>query len=64
MTPHDKAISIIEDFGIQPKKLAQILNVSVSAIYNKNKEFNGNRYSADDLEKIKTFYKTKLTALL
>lgn len=62
MTPHDHAIKIIEDFGIQPKKIGEILGIK-SGVYKKMKATESNRFSAEDLEKIKSFYKTKITAL-
>ncbi|WP_313214117.1 hypothetical protein [Soonwooa sp.] len=53
MTTHEKAIFIIESFGIQPKKIAQIIKPSLSAVYSKIKNENGNKFTDEDLELLK-----------
>lgn len=56
MTPHEKAINIIDLFGIKPKKVAEIIEKSQSVIYDKIK-LNDTRFSDEELKKIQAFIK-------
>ena len=56
MTTHEKAIYIIDLFGIKPKKVAEIISKSQSVIYDKLK-LNDTRFSDEELKKIQIFIK-------
>lgn len=57
LAPHERTMRMLDTLGIQPKKIATILEVSQSQVYNKNKRFNNNQYSELDYEKIVYYYK-------
>lgn len=62
MNYHEKTINLIEVFGIQPKKINEILGLKYAA-YKKLNQINGNRFSEEDFKKISRFYKQNITAL-
>lgn len=62
MNYHEKTINLIEVFGIQPKKINEILGLKYAA-YKKLNQINGNKFSEDDFKKISEYYKINITAL-
>lgn len=52
---HEKTLILIEELGLGKKRLSEVLGKSYSAIISKFKEENGNRFTADDFEKLKSF---------
>lgn len=57
MTPHEKAIHIIELFGIKPKKVAEIIGKSQSVVYDKLKGYASNKFIDEQLELLRNFIK-------
>lgn len=57
MTPHEKAIHIIELFGIKPKKVAEIIGKSQSVVYDKLKGYASNKFLDEQLELLQNFIK-------
>ena len=57
MTPHEKAIHIIELFGIKPKKVAEIIGKSQSVVYDKLKGYASNKFLDEQLELLRNFIK-------
>lgn len=57
MTPHEKAIRIIDLFGIKPKKVAEIISKSQSVVYDKLKGYASNRFLDEQLELLQNFIK-------
>lgn len=57
MTPHEKAINIIELFGIKPKKVAEIIGKSQSVVYDKLKGYASNKFLDEQLELLRNFIK-------
>ena len=57
MTSHEKAIHIIELFGIKPKKVAEIIGKSQSVVYDKMKGYDSNRFLDEQLELLQKFIK-------
>lgn len=56
MTTHEKAIQLINDLGIAPKKVAEIINEenpSADAVYKKMKSQARNKFSDNDYENLK-----------
>ncbi|KFF26871.1 hypothetical protein [Chryseobacterium vrystaatense] len=53
MNTHEKTIKIITELGMQAKKIAEILSVSLSASYKKMKMENDNKFTDSDFEAIK-----------
>ena len=57
VTSHEKAIHIIELFGIKPKKVAEIIGKSQSVVYDKMKGYDSNRFLVEQLELLQNFIK-------
>ena len=57
MTPHEKAIHIIDLFGIKPKKVAEIIGKSQSVVYDKLKGYASNKFLDEQLELLQNFIK-------
>ena len=57
MTPHEKAIHIIDLFGIKPKKVAEIIGKSQSVVYDKLKGYASNKFLDEQLELLRNFIK-------
>ena len=57
MTPHEKAIHIIDLFGIKPKKVAEIIGKSHSVVYDKLKGYASNKFIDEQLELLRNFIK-------
>lgn len=57
MTPHEKAIHIIDLFGIKPKKVAEIIGKSQSVVYDKIKGYASNKFLDEQLELLQNFIK-------
>lgn len=57
MTPHEKAIYIIDLFGIKPKKVAEIIGKSQSVVYDKMKGYDSNKFLDEQLELLRNFIK-------
>ena len=57
MTPHEKAIHIIDLFGIKPKKVAEIIGKSQSVVYDKLKGYASNKFIDEQLELLQNFIK-------
>ena len=57
MTPHEKAIHIIELFGIKPKKVAEIIGKSQSVVYDKIKGYASNKFLDEQVELLRNFIK-------
>ena len=57
MTAHEKAIHIIELFGIKPKKVAEIIGKSQSVVYDKLKGYASNKFIDEQLELLRNFIK-------
>lgn len=57
MTPHEKAIHIIELFGLKPKKVAEIICKSQSVVYDKMKGYDSNKFLDEQLELLRNFIK-------
>lgn len=55
MTPHEKAIDLISNLGIAPKKIAEIIGKSQSVVYDKIKNYRSNEFLEEDYNKIKTY---------
>ena len=50
ITPHEKAIHIIDLFGIKPKKEAEIIGKSQSVVYDKLKGYASNKFLDEQLK--------------
>ena len=57
MTPHEKAIHIIDLFGIKPKKVSEIIGKSQSVVYDKLKGYASNKFLDEQLELLRNFIK-------
>lgn len=57
MTPHEKAIHIIDLFGIKPKKVAEIIGKSQSVVYDKLKGYASNKFLDEQVELLRNFIK-------
>ena len=57
MTPHEKAIHIIDLFGIKPKKVAEIIGKSQSVVYDKIKGYASNKFLDEQVELLRNFIK-------
>ena len=57
MIPHEKAIHIIELFGIKPKKVAEIIGKSQSVVYDKLKGYASNKFLDEQVELLRNFIK-------
>lgn len=55
MTTHEKAVHIIELFGIKPKKVAEIIGKSQSVVYDKLRGSDYNKFLDEQLEMLREF---------
>ena len=58
---HDKTIELINTFGMQPKKIAEILGKSKSLVYAKIKQAQKNSFNKSDFETISDYIKKNIT---
>ncbi|WP_426473383.1 hypothetical protein [Chryseobacterium balustinum] len=55
MNAHEKSIFIISELGIAPKKIAEIIKPSLSAVYSKLKGENRNFFTDEDYQLLKNY---------
>ena len=63
MNYHEKTNLLLQTFGIAPKKTAEILERSVSLVYQKRDRLQGNAFNIKDFIKISNFIKSNLHLL-
>ena len=63
MNYHEKTNLLLQTFGIAPKKTAEILGRSVSLVYQKRDNLQGNKFNIKDFIKISNFIKSNLHLL-
>lgn len=63
MNYHEKTNLLLQTFGIAPKKTAEILGRSVSLIYQKRDNLQGNKFNVKDFINISNFIKSNLHLL-
>lgn len=51
----NKTKNLISELGITTKKIAEVLNISVSGVHSKMREHNGNRFTENDYRLIVNF---------